>query len=289
MKSYFLRRLGLASVLLLVVTACGSAASEENASGAGHSDLAPTFEPSPSKGRTGEAGARAGQRTSGADRAGSRGGRADDGRAPASGGGAGGGPRAAGGDESPARVTREGGAARPGSTAGDGGAAADDPGPVRVDDATGDLSASTESAPASADIVGVVVDRTGDRVEVRTTFAGPVPTRQTSSKGMNVASFYDVDGNGYVDYEIWASLADDGWGTGYLDDRRNEASFGAETGIKVTVRGDTLVVTFPWDRIGSAREFRWQAASEWGSYESMAASTSARDRAPDQGAAGYPG
>ena len=34
---------------------------------------------------------------------------------------------------------------------------------------------------------------------VRTTFAAAVPTRQTDNKGMNVASFYDVDDNGSVE------------------------------------------------------------------------------------------
>lgn len=161
--------------------------------------------------------------------------------------------------------------------------------PVRVADPTGDLGRSVEGAPAHADIVAVQLIRTGDEVEVRSTFAGAVPEKQTGDKGMNVASFYDVDGNGMVDYEIWASLADDGWGTGYLDDRSNEASFGPSTGIEVSVEGRTLVTRFPADRIGDPETFRWSAASEWGSYQSMAASTSARDYAPDHGAARYPG
>jgi len=162
-------------------------------------------------------------------------------------------------------------------------------GPVRVSDPSGDLSRGLEGAPAFADIVAVKVDRSGGTVTVRTTFAAAVPTKQTDNKGMNVASFYDVDDNGVIDYEVWASLADDGWGTGHLDRREEKAGFGPSTGIEVTVEGDTLVTRFPVDRIGGAEVFRWSAASEWGSYESMAASTTARDYAPDEGSADYPG
>ena len=84
-------------------------------------------------------------------------------------------------------------------------------------------------------------------------------------------------------------LADDGWGTGHLDRRQEKATFGPSTGIRVSVEGDTLVTRFSVERIGGADVFRWSAASEWGSYESMASSTSARDHAPDDGAVDYPG
>jgi hypothetical protein len=160
---------------------------------------------------------------------------------------------------------------------------------VRVEDPSGDLSRSVEGRPASADIVAVRLTRKDDVVEVRTTFAGTVPTRQTGSKGMNVASFYDVDDNGIVDYEVWTSLADNGWGTGYLDRRNDKATFGPATRIEVAVAGDTLVTRFPMSRIDGAKAFHWSAASEWGSYQSMSSSTSARDYAPDQDAADFPG
>lgn len=152
------------------------------------------------------------------------------------------------------------------------------------------MSGSLVRPPASADIVAVELTRTSREVVVRTTFAAEVPRRQEDgSRTTNVASFYDVDGNGLIDYEIWTSLADDGWGTGYLDRRQNEAAFGSETGIQVRVEGAVLVVTFPAERIDGASSFRWSAASEWGTYQQMATSTSARDYAPDDGAAVYPG
>ena len=164
-----------------------------------------------------------------------------------------------------------------------------DAAPVTVSDPAGDQSASLQGPGDAADIVAVRLDVTGDTVEVRTTFVGEVPARMTGRHGMNVASFYDVDGNGLVDYEIWVSLADNGWGTGYRDARESTAAFGPGTGIEVEVSGRTLTTRFPRDLVGGAQRFRWSAASEWGSHESMAASTSARDHAPDDGAATYPG
>ena len=265
------RHLASLAVLALVAAGCGGAASSTDAGpGPGMSDLAPSYDAKPDTPAK-EPKPRQGERTGDASR-----------DRP------GGSPDAArsSGSKDGQRQERIGGRARDGAARS---ADASVAGPVSIQDPSGDLSASPEGAPPSADIVAVALTRKGDEIEVRTTFAGPVPVKQSGSKGMNVASFYDVDGNGMVDYEVWASLADNGWGTGHLDDRRNKATFGPSTGIEVTVEGKTLVTRFPLERVGGARGFRWSAASEWGSYESMAASTSARDYAPDDGAAEYPG
>ena len=268
------RHLASLAVLALVAVGCGGAASSTDAgAGPGMSDLAPSYDARPDtppkepKRRQGrETGDGSGDRPDGSPQAAL--------------------PSSSKGGQPAARQERGGGRTRDGAARS---ADASVAGPVSIQDPSGDLSASPEGAPPSADIVAVALTRKGDEIEVRTTFAGPVPVKQSGSKGMNVASFYDVDGNGMVDYEVWASLADNGWGTGHLDDRRNKATFGPSTGIEVTVEGKTLVTRFPLERVGGARGFRWSAASEWGSYESMAASTSARDYAPDDGAAEYPG
>lgn len=282
MNSHRLGHVGLVLLIPVLLSACGSASSEEANGGPAVSDLAPTFDPTRGGAHSKESDPghdAGGRRTRSEDTATTRGPRADPTRRSA--------PERTAGAEPAPRGRDRGAPDDETQVAGEGGPATS--GQVSISDPTGDLSASPEGAPASADIVDVTLEVTGGRVEVRTTFAGPVPSSQSGSKGMNVASFYDVDGNGYVDYEVWASLADDGWGTGYLDDRRNKASFGPSTGIEVTVDGKTLVTRFPVDRIGGARQFQWSAASEWGSYESMSTSTSARDHAPDQGAAAYPG
>jgi hypothetical protein len=273
MNFYLLRGLGPVLALAMLVTACGTTASGDVAGGPGLSDLAPSYDARPGAG----VGAVEPARKPGSGTSANTGG---DGRRAEAGSGATSGP-----EERPTSPAGEGGQARearqtPRVSASE---------QVRVSDPVGDLSRSLEGAPASADIVAVTLRRSGSTVEVRTRFAAAVPTRQSGGKGMNVASFYDVDDNGIVDYEVWASLADDGWGTGHLDRRKERASFGPGTGIEVRVEGDTLVTAFPIEQIGGADVFRWSAASEWGSFESMAASTSARDYAPDDGAADYPG
>lgn len=266
------RHLSSLAVLALVAAGCGGAASSTDAdAGSGMSDLAPSYDAKPVKPAK-EPKPR-------------QGGEAGDASRDADGSPQAAGPRRSRGGQ-PAAQQEDDARAGEAATRPAGVSVA---GPVSIQDPSGDLGASAEGAPASADIVAVALARKGDEIEVRTTFAGPVPVKQSGSKGMNVASFYDVDGNGMVDYEVWASLADNGWGTGHLDDRRNEATFGPSTRIEVTVEGKTLVTRFPLERVGGAQSFRWSAASEWGSYESMAASTSARDYAPDDGAAEYPG
>jgi hypothetical protein len=268
MDLYFLRTCGSVLTLALLVAGCGTAASHDGTAGPGMSDLAPSYDARPdAEGAATEPATKSANDTS------------------------------AEAEEEVARPRAKASAATggtPSTPAGGGGKARQAPPPVaskavRVNDPVGDLSRSLEGAPASADIVAVTLRRSGGTVEVRTRFAAAVPTRQSGGKGMNVASFYDVDDNGIVDYEVWASLADDGWGTGHLDRREERASFGPASGIEVRVEGDTLVTTFPLERIGGAEVFRWSAASEWGSFESMAASTSARDYAPDDGAVAYPG
>lgn len=274
MNSRVARQLALLAVPALVATGCSAASSDDAVAGPGMSDLAPSYASRPAQSRDEAKEKAAGQRDEGGARA--RGSGHDAARAPQPG-------------ESPkTRGPRNGDG---GSTNAAPAASASAPRPVTVRDPSGDVGGGggVEQAPASADIVAVSLRRRGDVVEVRTTFAAAVPSRQSGSKGMNVASFYDVDDNGIVDYEVWASLADDGWGTGHLDRRQEKATFGPSTGIRVSVDGDTLVTRFSVERIGGADVFRWSAASEWGSYESMASSTSARDHAPDDGAVDYPG
>lgn len=280
MNLYLSRPVGLACCLLLLgggLTACGGSVAEESvAGGSGLSDLAPTYDVVPRSPGPQARSTRAARATSEARRGGAAGGsdtrRTSDRRRRST-------------EPTSDAVQRADGRERPSVPR----QAPADPGPSTVTDPAGDLSTSLEGKAASADIVAVHVDVTGDTVEVRTTFAGEVPERMTGGKGMNVASFFDVDGNGLVDYEIWVSLVEEGWGTGYRDAREGTAAFGSSTGIEVAVAGRSLTTRFPLDRIDGATSFRWSAASEWGSHESMAASTSARDHAPDSGAAGYPG
>jgi hypothetical protein len=120
-------------------------------------------------------------------------------------------------------------------------------------------------------------------MELRVHLGGTVPaTAPDGDHTMNVASFYDVDGDGQVDFEVWANLADTGWGPAWFDDRgKGKARFGDRSGVTVTVEGDELVLGFATGLVGDAERFRWSLASEWGRYEVLGTLAAARDDAPD--------
>lgn len=98
---------------------------------------------------------------------------------------------------------------------------------------------------------------------------------------MNVASFFDVDGDGVIDYEIWANLADTGWSPAYFDNTGAGGKFGQGSGVEVEVAGGELVMRFPLSHLANSRGFRWSLASEWGRYEVISSPAAARDDAPD--------
>ncbi len=157
-------------------------------------------------------------------------------------------------------------------------------------DSRADVSHSLGGTPSYADLTGARLVETGTGFELRVDVAGVLPQRQGGDgKTMNVASFYDVDGDGAVDYEIWANLADDGWGPSYRDNRGKRAAFMEESGVDVAAEGQSLVFRFPATHLDGARSFRWSVASEWGSYETISTSASARDYAPESGAVSFPG
>ena len=106
---------------------------------------------------------------------------------------------------------------------------------------------------------------------------------------MNVASFYDVDGDGEIDFEIWANLADGGWSGSYFDDS-GKGLFGDASFVEVTTEGDEVVFRFALRHLDGAERFRWSVASEWGRYEAIGSPAMVRDEVPDDdGAADFPG
>lgn len=158
-----------------------------------------------------------------------------------------------------------------------------------VTDPRGDVAGTLEDAPAYADIVTARLTRTGNRFELRIGFAELVPQRQPDEdRVLNVASFYDIDGDGSVDYEVWASLADDGWGPSYRDNVEGRAAFMDDSGVRVAASGHDLVFTFPASHLADARSLQWATGSEWGSLEAIATGTAAYEHAPDAGSAAFP-
>jgi len=161
-----------------------------------------------------------------------------------------------------------------------------------VTDRLGDLTPSpVDPPPPWADLAGATLLRRADGFELRVRLGGgSAPTGTDEDHTMNVASFYDVDGNGTVDYEVWANLAAHGWGSSWFDNRAGKAGFADKSNVAVTVAGDEVVLRFPLSHLGNAEQFRWSLASEWGRYEVLGTAATARDDAPDNdGAARFPG
>lgn len=163
-------------------------------------------------------------------------------------------------------------------------------GRAALTDARGDARGTLTSAPSYVDIVGAELTRTARGFTLRVTAAGAYPSRQEdSSRLANVAAFVDLDGDGTIDRELWGTLADDGWGTGYFDNDARTSAYADESGFQVRPDGAVLEFTVPIGHFGGAGRFRWSVMSEFGSVEQVATSTAARDYAPDDGGASFPG
>lgn len=155
-----------------------------------------------------------------------------------------------------------------------------------VTDPTGDVRGTLTGAPRYADLTGATLTR-GDVFEVRVSFAGAVPQRQTDDRIVQVATFYDLDGDGETDYEVWASLADSGWGTSYRTP--DGARFGDDSGASARPEGDDLVLTFPLTHLRRAESMAWAVGAQWGTLEQVSTGTTSKDNAPDGGWARFPG
>jgi hypothetical protein len=161
-----------------------------------------------------------------------------------------------------------------------------------ITDRTGDVTTSLERPPAWADLLGARLIDHGTTFELRVRLGGgTAPTSSDDDHTMNVASFYDVDGDGKIDYEVWANIASSGWGSSYFDDVHGGGRFQEKSGVTVTPDGDEVVLRFPTTHLHGATRFRWSVASEWGRPEALGTLATARDSAPDDdpdGAADFP-
>ncbi|HVE92487.1 MAG TPA: hypothetical protein VNE62_09355 [Actinomycetota bacterium] len=155
-----------------------------------------------------------------------------------------------------------------------------------ISDPAGDLTPSAQPPPPHADLTGASL-RLRDGYELRVRLAGPAPDRGPDDRTQNIASFYDTDGDGQFDFEVWANLADNGWAGSYFG--RGPARFGAASGVQVSVERGELLIRFSSGHLEDAASFRWALASEWGPYEVISTPAAARDSAPDSGAASFSG
>lgn len=160
-----------------------------------------------------------------------------------------------------------------------------------VSDARNDVrSSSITRPPAYADLTGARLTRSATGFELRVSADAAFPARQPDPDHTENVIFYaDVDGDGHVDYEVWASLADNGWGTSYFDDPNGDAYYGANSGVTAGVVGGDLVVHFTLDHLAGAARFRWSVQAEWGSYTEVSTGTTSLDAAPSAGATQFPG
>lgn len=155
-----------------------------------------------------------------------------------------------------------------------------------VDPAGDATPAVADSAPPWADLVGGTLTRRSDGFELRVRLAGGSAPRTTDpDHTMNIASYYDVTGDGVIDYEVFANLAARGWGSSWFDNRGRRAYVNEKSGVRIEVAGDEVVLHFSLSHLGGAERFQWALASEWGRYEVLSTPASARDDAPDNDAA----
>lgn len=166
--------------------------------------------------------------------------------------------------------------------------AASAPSAARLTDTTGDVDWTLRRPPGYVDIAAAKLTRTAQGFTLRVRFTADLPHRQRDEHTMNVASFFDTTGDGEIDYEIWANLADDGWGPSYRDRRNREARFMADSDVHVEADGDSLVFRFPLAHLNRATTLQWATASEWGTYETLSTPAAATDHAPNTGAAPFP-
>lgn len=185
---------------------------------------------------------------------------------------------------SPAATASPTAAASPAAEASPGPTASATPATLRgqIDDGTGDLQGlESGRAPDHADLRRVVLEQGPSTGRITITFAGPAPEATEGDHVLNVATYHDVTGDGRVDYEIWASLTSDGWGTAWYDLREGTARFAADDDVDVAVVDGDVVLTFPAGHLDHARSGQWLASSEWGTSMTISSGTSATDDAPD--------
>jgi len=155
-------------------------------------------------------------------------------------------------------------------------------GSATVTDAPSDRSATLEPSPDWADLETIRIQRDDATMTLAIGLSGGAPeTAPNDTHTMNIATFFDVDGDGFIDYEIWANVNDSGWGTAYYDNVEGKAEFADQDDIEVEVVDAAVVMTFPANKLASAERFRFATASEYGRYETIGTDLMARDDAPD--------
>lgn len=156
-----------------------------------------------------------------------------------------------------------------------------DPAPImaRLDDPAGDVTGV--GSPDWADLRGARLIRDGTTFTLTHVLVGSAPRQGDGQNTMNIATFFDIDGDGTIDYEIWANLSPNGWGTSYFDEREGTARYAADDDVDVEVVDGDVQLRFPTSHLADAPSFRWSIASEYGPYQAIGTDAMARDYLPD--------
>lgn len=166
------------------------------------------------------------------------------------------------------------------TTVAGGGGAAPERQVVSFDDPVGDgVGGLDRNPPGWADLAGATLLRQGNAYRLTVRLGDQVPETQPGAATMNVAAFFDVDGDGGIDHELWVNLGDGGWGpTWWTGDR---AMPGEASNVTVVAEGRELRLLFPDVMLGAPASLRFSLASEYGELSVIGSDFAHRDDAPD--------
>jgi len=169
----------------------------------------------------------------------------------------------------------------PGTTA----VAGTDPAPPRevvsFDDPIGDaVGGLDQDPPPWSDLAGGSLERQDGVYRLAVELGDEAPQAAPGSETMNIATFFDVDGDGDVDHEIWVNLDGEGWGPVRYDDQGTVAP-GQESGVTIEVIDRSVTLVFSAPVIGAPERLRFSIASEYGDLEVIGSDFARRDDAPD--------
>lgn len=189
----------------------------------------------------------------------------------------------AGGDAIPtgATPTSAGGST---TTAAPGGSSPATPTPresVAFDDPAGDATPGVSpNPPPWTDLAGASLERQGNAYRLIIRLGGEAPQTAPGAETMNIATFFDTDGDAGVEKELWVNLGRNGWGPVWYDDQ-GRAAPGEQSNVNLVVQGNEVRLLFPDVMLDKAPKLRFSVASEYGPLTAIGSDTARRDDAPD--------
>ena len=153
---------------------------------------------------------------------------------------------------------------------------------VSFDDPVGDATpgVGTGTPPAWTDLAGGSLERQGNAYRLTIRLGGDAPETAPGAETMNIATFFDVDGDAGIEYELWVNLGSEGWGPVWYDDQGNAAP-GEASNVTVIVEGNEVRMLFPDVMLDAPDRLRFSIASEYGELAQIGSDFARRDDAPD--------